>query len=115
MGYFKNAEVNTGEGFIYVYSGVSQPELEKQIDAAMSNFEYRHLGQGIYEKGNRTMRILFGGFCKYYKFKLSVDATDPANIKVRVLNGSSGMSGGALGVAKVRKEIDRLRHIYQNL
>lgn len=115
MGYFKSAEANTGEGFIYVYSNISQPKLEQLIDEAMTDFEYKHLGQGIYEKGNRTMRILFGGFCKYYKFKLSVDASDPQNIKVRVLNGSSGMSGGALGVAKVRKEIDRLRHLYQNL
>jgi len=115
MGYFKDAEVNTGEGFIYVYSGTSQQELEKLIDAAMTNFEYKHLGQGIYEKGSRTMRILFGGFCKYYKFKLSVDGTDPQNIKVRVVNGSSGISGGAIGIAKVRSEIDRLRHIYQNI
>lgn len=115
MGYFKNAEANTGEGFIYVYSGVSQPELEKIVDAAMTNFEYRHLGQGVYEKGNRTMRLLFGGFCKYYKVKLSVDGTDPQNIKVRLLNGSSGMSGGAMGMVKVKNEIDRLRQIYQNL
>jgi hypothetical protein len=115
MGYFKSAEINTGEGFIYVYSGISQSELEKLIDAAMSDFEYKHLGHGIYEKGSRTKRILFGGFCKYYKFQLSVDATDPNNIKVRVLNGSSGMSGGAIGVAKVRNEIERLRQIYQSL
>lgn len=115
MVYFKNAELDTGDGFIYIYSGIQQLELEKLLDAVMTQNEYRHLGQGVYEKGNRTMRLLFGGFCKYYKFKLSIDSSDIENIKVRVLSYSSGLSGGLLGLNKVKRETNFLRELFKTI
>lgn len=115
MVYFKKAEIDTSDGFIYVYSGIHQLELEKLLDAVMTQNEYQHLGQGVYEKGNRTMRLLFGGFCKYYKFKLSIDSSDLENIKVRVLSYSSGLSGGLLGLNKVKRETNFLRELFKTI
>ncbi len=115
MGYFKNEEAINSSGFIYVYSGISQYELEKAIDAAMTKNEYIHLGQGVYEKGSRIKRLLFGAFCKYYKFKISINASDTDNIKVRVISYSTGLSGGLIGLKKVKDEIKYLQNVYKNI
>lgn len=115
MGYFSGANLNSGERFVYVYSGVSQSELENIIDSSMQSIGYKHLGNGVYEKGSRTMRLLFGAFCKYFKFQVSLDASDPQNILVGVKKASSGMSGGLIGVNQIKNEMIYLSQAFQSI
>jgi len=57
----------------------------------------------IFEKGNRTTKLLFGAFVKYYKMQVHVQ-----NGCVHIGSVSSGFSGGLIGVGQVKKEAVRL-------
>jgi len=115
MGYFKDVEKQSGEGFVYVYSGTSLPELEKMIDSLMVSQRYRHSGNGIYERGSKTKRFWLGAFHKYFRFKLSTDASSPDGIKVMFVKDSSGISGGLIGMNQIKTETERLRMLFQQL
>lgn len=71
-------------------------------------------GNGTYERGNKTMRILFGAFIKYFKFQV-LTYVDGPNYKVQVIKGSSGMSGGLIGIEQVKKELTRLSLLMQGI
>ncbi len=115
MAYFSGEELNSSDRFVYVYKNISQPEIERLVDSTMRSLGYKHLGRGVYEYGSRTTRLLLGGFYKYFKFKVSLDASDPTGIKVGLNKESTGMSGGLLGVSKMNKETNRLKDIFRQL
>lgn len=62
----------------------------------------------VYGIGNNLMRILFGAFVKRFKFKVRV-LEGGAGSFVTVEKGMSGMMGGAIGYAKMKKELARVR------
>lgn len=65
-----------------------------------------------YEKGNRTMRILFGAFIKYHK--QSVTIKNNADLfSLMLLKDSTGMSGGLIGMNQVKKEFARLAEAFK--
>jgi len=115
MAYFSGEELNSSERFVYIYSNISQPEMEQRIDSTMRSLGYKHLGRGMYEYGSRGMRLLLGGFYKYFKFKVTLDASDPMGIRVGLKKESSGMSGGLLGVNKMNNEMKRLKEVFRNI
>jgi hypothetical protein len=53
----------------------------------------------IFEKGNRTTKLLFGAFVKYFKFNVKVE-----NCRVHFSSGNSRFSGGVIGIGQVKKE-----------
>ena len=61
-----------------------------------------------YGIGNNLMRILFGAFVKRFKFKVQIIAEGSGSF-VTVEKGMSGMMGGAIGYAKMKKELARVR------
>lgn len=115
MLYFKEVEKDSSEGFIYTYSGVSRTELEKSVTETMISLGYTHLGSGFFEKGSRTMRLLFGAFCKYFKFQVSVDDADPQNIKLMISKSTTGISGGVIGMNQVKKELEYMKNVFQTI
>lgn len=68
----------------------------------------------IYGIGNKVMRILFGAFVKRYTFNVIVK-DDGERTKVEVAKAMSGVSGGAIGIAKLNKEYKRIVEAIKNL
>ena len=66
------------------------------------------LHNAVYGIGSNVMRILLGGFVKRNKFKVQIVPAG-AGSNVLVDKGMSGMMGGALGYAKMKKELARIR------
>lgn len=115
MVYFKDIDLKSEERFVYNYSGTSQSELEKIIDSTMASNGYKHLGNGVYEKGNRVIRLLIGAMHKYFKFQISLDATNPDEIKVGLKKATSGMSGGLIGMNQVKTELTYLSKVFETI
>lgn len=115
MAYFSGEDMNSSERFVYIYTNVSQPQMEQLVDSKMRSLGYKHLGRGVYEYGSRGMRLLLGGFYKYFKFKVTLDASDPMGIRVGLKKESSGMSGGLLGVKRMNNEMKRLKDDFRQI
>jgi hypothetical protein len=62
---------------------------------------------GVYGKGNKVMRILFGAFVKRFAFRVHVTNEGNATQLVFVKDGK-GYAGGVIGVNQVKKEFSRL-------
>lgn len=60
-----------------------------------------------FERGNRVLRLLFGAFVKYYKFSVSVQVSGD-NATVYFDKGSTGISGGVIGMVAIGKEFTRM-------
>lgn len=114
MLYFKE-EIPVGGGLIYIYKGVSVIQMQNEIEMLMISLGYKHLTAGIFEKGNRTMRILFGAFCKYFKFKVIVQPHNEDEVKVSVVKETTGMSGGLIGMNQVKNEYARLSQAFKTI
>ena len=64
--------------------------------------------EAVYGIGNDILRILLGGFVKRNKFKVRVVPTATGS-NIFVDKGMSGAIGGALGYARMKKELARIR------
>ena len=75
--------------------------------------EAGELHDAVYAIGNKMTRLMFGGFAKRYKFKVRVVPADNGS-HVLVDKGMSGAMGGAIGYAKMKKELARVREGVRN-
>ncbi|MBL4662969.1 MAG: hypothetical protein JKY22_05320 [Flavobacteriaceae bacterium] len=86
-------------------------ELNPNVDAVFTSSGYQlkdgEPGNGTYVRGNRTMRILFGAFIKYFKYNVFSEVSG-TGIRLSVVLATSGMSGGLIGMNQVKKESTRL-------
>lgn len=114
MPHFVSTESMDGSTVLNVYSGIGAQDLamavSQKLTAAGYSIKEGKPGDAVYEKGNRTMRILFGAFVKYFKFGVRVEDGGDGNLKVRVHKLTSGMSGGLIGVGQVKTELKRIAH-----
>jgi hypothetical protein len=62
---------------------------------------------GVYGKGSKTMRILFGAFVKRFTWSLAI-AGDEKSSKLVFKKDEKGYWGGAIGVAQVKTEWTRI-------
>ncbi len=111
---FISNEVQNSDNFIHVFQCDSDNELANAVSTVMVKRGYKLIEgtiiSGVYEKGNRTMRLLFGAFSKYFKFNISVDV-----MKVRFSSGTSGFSGGVIGIGQIRKESAEISEAFKFL
>lgn len=63
---------------------------------------------GFYGVGNNILRILFGAFVKRYRFHVTV-LEYASGSSVTLEKGMSGVSGGAIGYSKMKKELERIK------
>ena len=116
---FNRNEMSTADMFLHVYSGIPKEELDRKINDLLTTWGYKitegQSGQIIYEKGNRTMRILFGAFVKYFKISVQTIVSIPDEIKCEVRSQTSGFSGGLIGMNQVKAEIRTLFSAFQDL
>ena len=108
-----------GDEFVHLYNGVSKEELTSKVFKILTSMGYilieGNQGAGTYEKGNRTMRILFGAFVKYFKFHVFISAEPSGEVKLRVYKQTSGFSGGLIGISQVKNEMGRLATNFQTV
>jgi len=115
MLYFRNVERESSESFVYSYAGATPAQLEKAVSEAMISLGYKHLGMGVFEKGSRTMRLLFGAFCKYFKFQVMIDSSNPELLKLEIRKATTGISGGAIGMNQVKNEMKYIKKVFETI
>lgn len=115
MLYFKEEIPNSENKLIYIYKDATASQMQNDIETLMLSLGYKHLSGGVFEKGSRTMRILFGAFCKYFKFRVSVEPYSETEVKVTVSKETTGMSGGLIGMNQVKNEFARMSQAYKTI
>lgn len=114
MAHFQQNEALSNAHFVHRYAGLDDQALAQKVDNLLVSEGYRlregRPGDAVYERGNRTMRLLLGAFVKYFKFAVAV-----AEGKVTVSQRTSGMSGGLIGMSQVKNEMKRLAGVFQTL
>ncbi|WP_343486925.1 hypothetical protein [Allomuricauda sp. d1] len=107
----KEFDSNTKTTTFY-YSQTDQDTFEADVDNFFVSEAYRLVegdkGNGVYEKGDRTLRLLLGAFYKYFKFRTHIEFNGKGDAKLSLIKATSGVSGGAIGVSQVKKELTRL-------
>lgn len=87
-------------------------QLSNTVNDCLTKDGYKliegQIGNGGYEKGDRTMRLLFGAFVKYSKVNVTVNTDTNSVDRVTVDRKTSGMSGGLIGMKQVKKEMERI-------
>lgn len=85
-------------------------ELAKNINDFFVARKYKlkqgTLDNAVYERGNYVMRILFGAFVAYYKFNVIIKKDENNKVIVNFLKAHSGIAGGLIGIAKLKKEFN---------
>lgn len=101
---------------IYNITGCNKDELENKLNLFFTSEGYRvKSAEGeirTYEKGNRTLRILFGAFVKYHKQSVTIKNQGDL-FSLMLLRDSTGMSGGLIGMNQVKKEFARLTQAFK--
>jgi len=109
MAYFKKDEGSSKDLIALRYQGITKENLDREIEDFFFRRGYKQaegvLGNVTYEKGDRTMRILFGAFIKYFKYKIMTDELRDGEIGLRVIRTTSGFSGGLIGRDQVTQEM----------
>jgi hypothetical protein len=65
--------------------------------------------QGTAERGKKWLYAVAGAMAQYFKVGLSVFSADAGQSVIRLDKSSSGMMGGAIGVARTNKNFTALR------
>ena len=119
MKHYTKNDFLSNDKFAHLYSGISKDELGKEIDKILlaSGYTLKEgiIGNGTYVKGNKALRILFGAFVKYFKFYVGIESVNQDSVKATVTKTTSGMSGGLIGMAQVKKELQRLALLLQTI
>lgn len=106
---FINA-INSGIAFEYNFEGNEQDKIKTVSDEFFFRIGFKNLGhvgnKTTYEKGSRILRILLGAFVSYHKYDLLYLSSEN-KLTVKLLNASSGMSGGLIGMNAVKAEFNR--------
>ncbi|MFS2291734.1 MAG: hypothetical protein FWJ90_03390 [Actinomadura sp.] len=87
------------------------PVLEQALQPEGFRFTWANPADCIIEKGSRTKALLLGAFGTHYKYRVLLRSQPDGNILVDLGLATTGMSGGAVGVAKVRRKLDEVGRI----
>ncbi|NDU73316.1 hypothetical protein GWI34_11810 [Actinomadura sp. DSM 109109] len=85
--------------------------VEGALQAEGFRFTWEHAGQGIVEKGTRTKAMLLGAFATHYKYHVLLNQQPDGSVAVELAPATTGLSGGAAGVVKLRKKLDEVGRI----
>jgi hypothetical protein len=95
---------------VYNITGCTKEELDNKLNLFFSSEGYKIKSDSpeykVYKKGNRTLRILFGAFAKFYQTAVAIKSQNDF-FSVQVSRDSTGFSGGLIGMKQVRKEFER--------
>ena len=83
------------------YETRAQNIVETAFKDKGSKIQYKGT-TGVAEKGNRTMRLLFGALVDYQKFEFDLSKRSEETV-VNLKKASSGISGGLIGASQAEK------------
>lgn len=96
---------------ILIYEGTNVHELSTKANSIFLAEKYKlekgTAEDGVYGIGNTTMRILFGAFIKRYTFQIRITDLN-GKTRIELHKAMTGISGGAIGYAKMIKEFKRI-------
>src|SRR5712692_5499420 len=61
------------------------------------------------ERGNKILNVVAGAMAHYFKVGLKLSTTPEGKTLVQVLRESRGTMGGAIGVVRTNKDMERLK------
>lgn len=64
-------------------------------------------GNGVYGKGNPTLRIVLGAFHKRFCYNVNVMQNQNGTVQMNLTKADKGRWGGVIGVNQVANETDR--------
>ncbi|MFF4240026.1 hypothetical protein [Actinomadura geliboluensis] len=85
--------------------------VEQALQAEGFRFTWEDPAQAIIEKGSRTKALLLGAFATHYKYRVMLVQQQDGTVVVDLGPATTGMSGGAIGVAKVRRKLDEVGQV----
>ncbi|TDC59865.1 hypothetical protein E1200_31425 [Actinomadura sp. GC306] len=88
-----------------------RPLLEQVLQGEGFRFTWENPADCIIEKGSRTKALLLGAFGTHYKYRVLLHQQPDGTLVVDLGLATTGMSGGAVGVAKVRKKLDEVGRV----
>lgn len=105
------------DSVVYNITGTTREELENKLNLFFASeslpLKSDKGDEKIYQKGNKTLRVLLGVFVKYFKLAVSIKQQDEV-FSVRILRDMSlVLSGGLIGINKSRKEFARLSESFK--
>ena len=100
-----------GKGNIVLTFEGPAAELAQNANDFFLNNKYKlkkgSIENAVYERGNYIARVLLGAFIVYYKFNVIVEQEGNKAI-LTLSKAHSGMSGGVIGVVKLKKEFKKI-------
>jgi hypothetical protein len=85
--------------------------LEQALTAQGFRFTWQDDGRAVVEKGSRGKAMFLGAFALHYKYVAEIAPQPDGSVGVGLTLATTGMSGGAIGYAKVRSKLDELRGV----
>ena len=109
---FQSIRVNSDTDAQLLYQAADRAVVSQAIHTYFLNNGYKLVdgnpGNGMYERGSKTMRLLFGAFVKYFKFGISLSDQGNGTYQAWFKRETSGMSGGLIGIQQVKNEFTRV-------
>ncbi|WP_392560192.1 hypothetical protein [Orbus mooreae] len=115
MATFIKEEFLNDNDYTFLYQCSSDNEFRKIIEQTMLARGYRNIGDDVYEKGNGTLRMLFGAFYKHYKMEIMPQYLGDDQVRVSIKKRSSGFAGGVFGINQIQKELRELYMLFKVL
>lgn len=108
-----------GDKIQFTYSPCPPEQLAQAVLLLMQREGYR-LEEGnpmnaVYGIGDKTLRLLFGAFVKRYAFHIVIGPGINNQVVLQMGKAMSGFSGGVIGVAKLKKEMERMQFLLRGL
>lgn len=105
------------DSVVYNITGGSREELENKLNLFFSSeglpLKSDNGDEKVYQKGNKTLRVLLGVFVKYFRVAVSIKQQDQF-FSVRILRDMSlVLSGGLIGINKSRAEFNRISEAFK--
>jgi hypothetical protein len=96
------------EGARFVFSGASEQEIADRVKRYLESQRYRRESgtdtEAVWGHGSPVLHALIGAFAGRAKFDLVVDG-DAGRVVVTLKRGMSGVMGGAVGIARLKKKL----------
>ncbi|WP_109435603.1 MULTISPECIES: hypothetical protein [Aquimarina] len=118
MNTLKEVIQSTEKNFTHIHAGIDKVAFTQKVHELLQSHGYTLIqgndANGMYEKGNRVLRILLGAFIQYFKFQIKT-VENAEHLEVTVSRETSGMSGGLVGMNQVKKEMQAIEETFKNL